>query len=300
MQMFRHVTANNLKLNPLPFLRELTMEAYLIENPNILILDNDNFSQIEMIDFELTLKYGRKNKDTDGRIDLLTLYNQNIFGIIELKIGELTDIHLKQLEDYFKEKNQILERYKDIIDKEEQTEIKWVGVLVGTSINENLKQKILNGYLIENSIPLAALIINRYKSDDNQILVFTETHFKNISRNFDRTKYKFDDKTYGKGRLVLAILKKYIQNNPNVTYSELSKIFPSNLQGSKGVFSTVTDANKIYEETGHKRHFLDQEDLIILNDNIKIAISSQWGIGNIKNMLKKAKELGYIIKEFED
>lgn len=46
MQLFKHLTANNIKLMQYNFLRELSMEAYLIENKNVLILDNDNFSDI--------------------------------------------------------------------------------------------------------------------------------------------------------------------------------------------------------------------------------------------------------------
>ncbi len=42
------------------------MEAYLIENRNVLILDNDNFSDIEILDVELSLNSGRKTKKLMG------------------------------------------------------------------------------------------------------------------------------------------------------------------------------------------------------------------------------------------
>ncbi|MGK7955423.1 MAG: hypothetical protein AB4063_09205 [Crocosphaera sp.] len=109
MQLLKHLTANNIKLNPYPFIRELSMEAYLIENESVLLLDNDNFSEIEIIDIELTLKDGRISKNTNERVDILALYNQETYAIIELKLGELTKTHLTQLEDYLKQKNQILE-----------------------------------------------------------------------------------------------------------------------------------------------------------------------------------------------
>lgn len=300
MQMFKHVTTNNIKLSPVPFQRELPMEAYLIENPSVLSLDNDDFLEPDIIDWELSLKNGRDSINRDGRIDLLVSYNQNTFGIIELKTGELTETHLLQLEDYFKKKNQIFDYHKDIIEKDEASETKWVGVLVGSSINDKLKQKIIDGYLIENTIPLAALIINRFRSEDNQLFVFTETYFRNISRNFDRTKYKFENKIYGKGRLVLAIIKKYVENNPEILFSELKCIFPSSLHGRREVFEPIFDAQKIYDISGRKRHFLNQDDVICLNENLKIVVTSQWGIGNIGNMLKKAKDLGFNIEEIKD
>lgn len=297
MQLFKHLTANNINLNPLPFQRELSMQAYLIENSDVLILDNDNLSEVEIIEDELSLKGGRKSKDTDGRIDILALYNQNTIGIIELKLGELNDIHLRQLEDYLEERNQIVQRYEKLIDQDSNEEIKWIGVLVGLSINGNLQSKISDGYLIHDIIPIAALTIRRYRGEDNQIYVLTDTYFKNISRNFDRTQYSFNNNKYGKGRLVLAVIKKYIEDNPNITYSELEKTFPKNIQGSTGVISTFEEAEEIYNRTKSKRHFIKSNELIRLNDNSTVAISSQWGILNIGNFLNEAKDLGYKVIE---
>ncbi len=75
MKLYTHLTANNIKLQEMPFIRELSMEAYLIENEDVLSLDEENLSDVEIIDSELTIKFGRKSKDSDGRIDLLALYN---------------------------------------------------------------------------------------------------------------------------------------------------------------------------------------------------------------------------------
>jgi hypothetical protein len=52
------------------------MEAYIIENENVLMIDEDD--QIQIIDFELSLKDGRQSKNTDGRIDLLALFNNRL------------------------------------------------------------------------------------------------------------------------------------------------------------------------------------------------------------------------------
>ena len=100
MQIFTHLTANDVQLQPFPFHRELSMEAYLIENEGVLALDRDTFSDVEIIETELTLKQGRKT--TDGRIDILATYSQEYIAIVELKLGELKDIHLEQLQDYLK------------------------------------------------------------------------------------------------------------------------------------------------------------------------------------------------------
>ena len=105
MRVFKHVTANDITLKPLPFLRELSMESYLVENENILKLDESEFSDVSIIDVELTLKDGRKY--SDGRIDILVQYGQDNFGVVELKLGSLTPLHLEELEDYIEEKEQL-------------------------------------------------------------------------------------------------------------------------------------------------------------------------------------------------
>jgi hypothetical protein len=292
MKLYTHLTANNIKLQEMPFIRELSMEAYLIENEDVLSLDEENLSDVEIIDSELTIKFGRKSKDSDGRIDLLALYNQETLGIIELKLGELNQSHLEQLEDYFKSKSEVFEahpEYKEIKD------LKWIGVLVGDNITSDLERKISDGYLIEDSIPVAALTIKRYRGNDNNIYVVTNTYFKNLSRKFDRTQYLFNGKKYGKGRLVLAVLKHHLIVNEDYSYQKLEKDFPKELQGSQGVFAQLDNAMEIKDRTGHKRHFLAIDDLLEV-ENVKIAVSTEWGIKNIENFLKRCKELNYRIE----
>lgn len=91
MQLYKHFTVNNIQLEPFPFRRELSMESYLIENEGILGLDNDIFSDVEIIEAELTLKEGRQTNNTDGRIDILASYGQEYIAIVELKLGRLED-----------------------------------------------------------------------------------------------------------------------------------------------------------------------------------------------------------------
>lgn len=296
MRVFKHVTANDIALKPLPFLRELSMESYLVENENILKLDENEFSDVSIIDVELTLKGGRRY--SDGRIDMLVQYGQDTFGVVELKLGRLTSLHLEQLEDYMQEKEQLYNKYiklnKDI--EVEFKDINWVGVLAGLSISSELEEKLSGGYQINGNIPVAALTISRYRGDDNQIYVITDTIFNNKSRNFDRTKYIYNGKKHTKGRLVLEVIKDYVREQNTGSYSELKKVFPDHLQGSHGVFSTKDRALSILERTGYKRHYIKSDELIKLMDETVIAVSTQWGIGNINNFIERARELGIKIE----
>ncbi|QZT33063.1 hypothetical protein HUR95_12145 [Caldalkalibacillus thermarum TA2.A1] len=296
MRVFKHVTANDIPLRPFPFLRELSMESYLIENENILKLDENDFSDVTIIDVELTLKNGRKY--TDGRIDILVQYGQDTFGVVELKLGTLTSLHLEQLEDYMQQKEQLYNTYiktKANIDVEFK-DINWVGVLVGSAISAELDEKLSSGYQIDNNIPVAALTISRYRGEDNQIYVITDTIFNNKSRNFDRTKFIYNGQKYNKGRLVLAVLKDYVEENKPVSYAELRKAFPDNLQGSSGVFVTKEKALSIFERTGYKRYYIKDDELIKLGDGSVIAVTTQWGKGNIYKFIERARELGITIE----
>ena len=294
MRIYRHLTANDVYLEPFPFKRELSMEAYLIDNEEVLALD-DVFSNVEIIDAELSLKQGRKKKQTDGRIDILATYSQENIAIIEIKLGELAQAHLDQLEDYLLEKEQLLTEYPDLVDVESVPNPKWIGVLVGASIDSALAEKLRLGYEF-NGIAVAALTIQRFRGSDGCVFVTTDTYFKR-AKGRDTTQYLFEGRKFGKGRLALAIVKRYVDSNPLITFADLEKIFPKSLQGSSGVLATAEHANHIYSSE-RKRHFLDPEDLMPLKD-VTAVVSSQWGAGNIKNILDCAKTLGYKVKPIQ-
>ena len=294
MKILRHFTANEEQLVKFDFRRELSMEAYLVENEGVLALD-EPFTDVNVVAEELTLKQGRKSKETDGRIDLLVTYAQEYIGVVELKLGELKDVHLTQLEDYLKTKDKILEDYPDIVSKDIAPNPKWIGVLVGSSIDGGLANKIASGYKTEDGdVPIAALTIQRFRSEKANVYVVTESYFKNTDSIRDTSKYQFDGETYGKGRLVLAVVKKYASMKPDVDNSALEKVFPKDWQGSSGVFTTLDKANKIFSETGRKRHFLKPDEVIALVDE-KVVVSSQWGVGNIDRFIQEAVKLGFDI-----
>lgn len=273
------------------------MEAYLIENEGVLRLDNDTFSNVEIIETELALKQGRKSKATDGRIDILAKYSEEYIAIVELKLGQLEKSHLAQLEDYLTTgKDQILTQYPDLFDPDLISSPKWIGVLIGSSIEAELANQLVNGYSTPSGIQIAALTIQRFRSKEGNVYVTTDTYFGGTGSSKDSSKYMFNGLKLGKGRLVLAIIKQHITSNPDISYSELEKIFPQSCQGSKGVFATAEIANGIYTTSGKKRHFLEPQELIKLSD-CTIAVSSQWGITNIGKFIKRAKEFGFSIEE---
>jgi len=297
MFLHKHLTANSVKLNDFPFNRELAMEAYLIENEPVLALDSKEFLDITILESELSLHYGRKSKKTDGRIDLLVGYGQEYLAIVELKLGELQRKHVEQLEDYLKEKEQILKKFSDVWDFEITPEPKWMGIMVGTLIDPLLATKIRNGMTVSQSIPIAALTLRRYRGEDGQVYVVTDTYLSKKVSGKDYTKYLFNGTVYTKNRLVLAIVRSYVESNPEISYAELKKIFPDELQGrgNYGVFNSLNDAEKILADSGYKRHFIQPDEVIKLKDET-IAVCNQWGVRNIDKFRNKVKDLSFKIE----
>jgi hypothetical protein len=290
MKLFKQVTANNIELAPYPFKKELAMEAYLIENEEILALDNDNFTEVAVLDEEIALKKGRR--DRDGRIDILTSYGAEYLSIIELKLNQINEETLNQLESYLDQRDQILEIGEYW---EEEVKPKWIGVVVGTSISAELQEKLNNGYKY-NDIPIAGIVLNRYRSSDNNIFVVSDTYFSYKYSEKDYSKFTYKNKAYNKARLVNEIVREFVDLNPTTTLSKLKEVFPKQIQGSFGVFDKLSRAEEIYSNWGHKRHYIKPTETINLGDGEIIATCNQWNPHNIAGFIENAKKLGYEIE----
>ena len=112
----------------------------------------------------------------------------------------------------------------------------------------------------------------------------------------DFTKYQFNGQVYGKGRLVLAVLKDYVSRK-QPTLTQLRDAFPADIQGRKGLFCTEEEYNeklKISDDVT-KRYF-NKEDEKLSVQGQKILVSTQWGEGNISQFVEQSKALGIHIE----
>ncbi len=298
MRLFRQVTMNDELLKKFPFKRELAMQAYVLEHPEILKLD-DNYDDIEIYDDEVPIKGGGKNKN--GRIDMVATYLGEYIAIIEFKKEKLEKKDLKQLNRYLAQRKELEQLEIPILSKDQTTNPKWIGILVGTSIDAELENSISNGklgiYDVPKDVPIAAITIERFRSaETGNVYITTDTYFKSKSSQ-DTTKYLFNGRNLGKGQLVLAVIKEHVDRNPEIIREQLQKDFPKNLAKTNGVFKPLEEAETIHTETRIKRHFINKGQVIKLGDGEMIAVSSQWGINNIDGFIKRAKELGYEITE---
>lgn len=111
----------------------------------------------------------------------------------------------------------------------------------------------------------------------------------------DVTRYSIDGgEPLKKRRFVLAVVKKYVEVHPDITYDELRRRFPDRLSNSPlhGVFRPLDDIlDKLDSQPDlAKRFFLDDDDLIELSDGTIITVYNQWGT-SFPNFLEVAKQL---------
>ena len=88
---------------------------------------------------------------------------------------------------------------------------------------------------------------------------------------------------------MLAVVQKYVADNPTVTFDDLQKTFPDMLQGSKGVvrlFDSVSPEDR-GENGAIKRYYVNNDEIIKLN-GLKVLVSDQWGAGNVEKFIENA------------
>lgn len=312
MFLTKTFTAGNETYEEFPFLGELIMEAFLIENPNALNLGAKEFQKAIILGHQISLKKGSKNKE--GRIDILAAYG-NKMAIIELKKGQIDKKALEQLEKYlhncseleshevddvFRNKvvgfhGRTVQDYCNSINKNVQ-EIEWIGVLAGTSIEPSLAVELRDGYSFQKDdstegLKIGAITIKRFQGEKNRIYTITDAFFPEKVSNRDYSKYRIDINgdirctSLFKNHLALMLVKLYVEQrgNENVTVEELKNdIFPDSLQGTRTISR--------YEEAKDGRAFKATKDVITLA-NGKVCVSNQWSIDNIPKMITRAKEL---------
>jgi hypothetical protein len=152
--------------------------------------------------------------------------------------------------------------------------------------------KTMGGILVTDEVKREVEIATEEENEDEDNAVMNPS----LSGGKDKTQYSFNGRTYGKGRLVLAVVEEYIKNHNNCTLAELQKVFPKELQKSYFVVDTLKKAKNIIQESNRHqgRHFVKNP--IKLNTGEEVVVTTEWGIGNIDRFIAKARELGYHIE----
>jgi hypothetical protein len=121
---------------------------------------------------------------------------------------------------------------------------------------------------------------------------------KPVTKDF--SKYMFDGRTYGKSRLVLAVVKQYVKDHHPTTFEKLELAFPGDIQGSLGVVRLMDSVSDKYKGIGGvKRYFVNDDEIIRLESGEKVIVCTQWGT-NIGRFIEHAVDkLDYKIKNIK-
>ncbi|WP_298948011.1 hypothetical protein [uncultured Polaribacter sp.] len=104
----------------------------------------------------------------------------------------------------------------------------------------------------------------------------------------DYSKYTVEDlgENLNKRQLVFTIVKDWVEKN-NPSFEDIQKVFPDEVQGSKGFIRKESDVKD-------PKRFNMREPLKIMN-GAHVVVSNQWGFTNIQKFIKLSMSLGYEI-----
>jgi len=200
--------------------------------------------------------------------------------------------------------SEIPEHDRKLLEQSSEFDEEWEQILYRIAANDPyLVNKVFS---VSRLLNLLRMAVPR-NEDFNQVLENALTLSKvtsiNIDKNSvkkssgikDRSKLKFNGQDLPKGKFVLEVIRQYVKDNPQTSLENLETIFPHSLQGGQGTFCELSEAMRIVERTGYKRHFIKDNEIVELSDT-RIAVCSQWGSDNIVNFIDAAKKAGYAIK----
>lgn len=112
----------------------------------------------------------------------------------------------------------------------------------------------------------------------------------------DLTQYEFDGQVLGKGRLVWAVVRRYVADHPGMSFDELRKVFPDELQAASELqFSpvrvVVTRLQEIPTSEAKRFHVAPGETIVVRD--AEVAVSREWNVKNLQFFLERARQLGY-------
>ncbi len=114
-------------------------------------------------------------------------------------------------------------------------------------------------------------------------------------REYDYTEYSIEGGQFlGKNKFVYAAVSMYVKQHPNVSFADLERVFPPELQGSFGVIRTMEYIKE--KNYNGRRYFKEPEYVLHSGDNIPFAVSTEWGKGNIDKFVNAVKQLGYHVE----
>ena len=109
----------------------------------------------------------------------------------------------------------------------------------------------------------------------------------------DFSKYIFNGETFVKRRLVLAVVRQYVEDYRPAKFDELKEAFPDYHQGSLGVGKLIDEVSDKYKGIGGaKRYFVNENEIIRLPSGERAIVCTEWGAHDIEEFV------GHVMAKF--
>ena len=100
----------------------------------------------------------------------------------------------------------------------------------------------------------------------------------------------------GADRLVWTVVRRYVADHPGMSFDELRKVFPDELQAASELqFSpvrvVVTRLQEIPTSEAKRFHVAPGETIVVRD--AEVAVSREWNVKNLQFFLERARQLGY-------
>ena len=106
-----------------------------------------------------------------------------------------------------------------------------------------------------------------------------------------KTRYQFNGESYGyHGKLVLAVVKKYCGLSEDLTLEKVQATFPRSILGFAETIVTKEFGEEIYQRTRHKRHFLNNDQVITIANSQQVVVSNQWAEWSAHKFIQHVNE----------
>lgn len=281
--VYSHFTANGIKLEEYPFQSEAVMEAYLIENKDVLIL-NEGEDVKEVLQQYSVFKSSGKS----GRLDILADFGSSI-AVVELKKGILDEEAFTQLNNYFGEDGYPL--FKDEpklkIPLKDRESVSWLGILVGSGIDPALLSKIQDGdKKLKGNLTLGIIILKRYQGD-RQVYVLSDIYVSNKGKDY--TRYMVDNEgNYPKCRVALAMIKRYLEKNQKATAAEIESFFNKYIEFQNGIplLRPLSFFNDNANEKRKQYYALEEKYQVKIESTVYVVTDWWWTINETEKLEK--------------
>lgn len=274
------------------------LPVFIEEKGNLPTLSTVNFAMKEL-ETNVALCLGKY-------INLLYYNTENIICKTEIPLDQ-TDKDGIEISELLTAKNfdkLLLQKYITSLLERNNTTLKLRQDIEQIASSERKLRSIFSDYLIQQGYDskLVEQEITNFRISVSMRPSYTTRNIYSQNKK-DTTRYSFNGSPfYPKKKFVLAIIKQYVNDHPNITYDELEKTFPSRIISRKrGIIRPLSMVQEWIARNPDlkSRFFLEPEELITLKDGIKYTIYNQWGLGPFDKFLQIVPSM-YIVKSDKD